>query len=82
MRLLGQHHKPLAVGPVVGTLIVFERPLRFLLEVAREIEAKDQRGRQSWCCSVTSRLVIALRPTIGARAVPTGAFRGVRRRDE
>ena len=42
MRLLGRHDKPLALGLVVGTLIVFERPLRFLLEVARDIEAKYQ----------------------------------------
>lgn len=42
MRLLGRHDKPLAVGLVVGTLIVFERPLRFLLDVARDIEAKYQ----------------------------------------
>jgi len=42
MRLLGRHDKPLAVGLVIGILIVFERPLRFLLEVARDIEARYQ----------------------------------------
>lgn len=42
MRLLGRHDKPLAVGLVVGTLIVFERPLRFLLDVARDVESRYQ----------------------------------------
>lgn len=42
MRLLGRHDKPLAVGLVIGILIVFERPLRFLLEVARDIESRYQ----------------------------------------
>ena len=42
MRLLGRHDKPLAVGLVIGILIIFERPLRFLLEVARDIEARYQ----------------------------------------
>lgn len=42
MRLLGRHDKPLAVGLVIGILIIFERPLRFLLEVARDIESRYQ----------------------------------------
>jgi len=38
MRLIGRHDTSLAVALIVGTLIVFDRPLRLLLDVAQDIE--------------------------------------------
>ena len=38
VRLIGNHDTPLAVALIVGALIVFHQPLRFLFETAEEVE--------------------------------------------
>ncbi|OFW47417.1 MAG: hypothetical protein A3J29_22505 [Acidobacteria bacterium RIFCSPLOWO2_12_FULL_67_14b] len=40
MRLLDRHDGSLAVGLIIGTVIVFHQPLRYVLDVAREVETQ------------------------------------------
>lgn len=42
MRLITREDTSLAVGLIVGAVVVFQRPLRFLLDAARDIETRYQ----------------------------------------
>ncbi len=40
MRLITRNDTSLAIGLIVGTIVVFQQPLRFLVDVARDVEVR------------------------------------------